>query len=170
MARPAMKLVGPLAGGSPGLGLRRALRLALALEIERHCCADEILQGRLIDLVAFVDVDGAPDIALEAGVEKTGRVLQGRSLGKCHLDDVLVSLSSADDAVMGKDGSPRRCRPDPLPLFDDLRVCLVDDFAHSRERLPAPVRKFLDPLVYECRGRFHRDGLFHVHPQLSHLI
>jgi len=48
---------------SPGL------RLVLALEIERHCCADEILQGRLIDLVTFVDVDGAPDIPLEAGVE-----------------------------------------------------------------------------------------------------
>jgi hypothetical protein len=62
---PAMKLVGPLAGGSPGLGLR----LVLALEIERHCSADESLQGCLIDLVAFVDVDGAPDISVEAGVE-----------------------------------------------------------------------------------------------------
>src|SRR5437879_10740459 len=60
---PAMKLVGPLAARSPGL------RLALALEIERHCSADEILQGRLIDLVGFVDVDGAPDIPVEAGVE-----------------------------------------------------------------------------------------------------
>ena len=61
--RPATKLVGPLAARSPGL------RLALALEIERHCSADEILQGRLIDFVAFVDVDGAPDIPVEAGVE-----------------------------------------------------------------------------------------------------
>ena len=60
---PAMKLAGPLAARSPGL------RLALALEIERHCSADEILQGRLIDLVAFVDVDGAPGIPVEAGVE-----------------------------------------------------------------------------------------------------
>jgi hypothetical protein len=50
-------------------GLRLGLRLALALEIERHCRADEILQGRLIDAVAFVNVDGAPDIPLEAGVE-----------------------------------------------------------------------------------------------------
>src|SRR5512138_1755557 len=53
---PAMKLAGPLAARSPGL------RLALALEIERHGSTDEILQGRRIDLVAFVDVDGAPDI------------------------------------------------------------------------------------------------------------
>ena len=63
MAGPVMKLVGPLTGRWPGL------RLALALEIERHCSPDEILQGRLIDLVAFVDVDGAPDIPVEAGVE-----------------------------------------------------------------------------------------------------
>jgi len=56
-----------LAARSPGL--RLGLRLALALEIERHGSADEILQGRLIDLVAFVDVDGAPDIPLEAGAE-----------------------------------------------------------------------------------------------------
>ena len=59
-----MKLAGPLAARSPGL------RLALSLEmIERHCSADEILQGRLIDLVDFVGVDGAPDIPVEAGVE-----------------------------------------------------------------------------------------------------
>jgi hypothetical protein len=44
-------------------------RLVLALEIERHRSADEILQGRRIDLVTFVDVDGAPDISVEAGVE-----------------------------------------------------------------------------------------------------
>jgi hypothetical protein len=37
--------------------------------IERHCSADEVLQGRLSGLVAFVDADGAPGIPLEAGVE-----------------------------------------------------------------------------------------------------
>jgi len=45
-----MKLAGPLAARSPGIGL------ALDHEIERHCSTDEILQGRLIDLVALVDV------------------------------------------------------------------------------------------------------------------
>ena len=59
------KLIGPLAARYPGL----RLGLTFVLEIERHCSADEILQGRLIDLVAFVDVDGAPDIPVEAGVE-----------------------------------------------------------------------------------------------------
>ena|SRR5262252_6873898 len=55
------RLVGALAAGSPGRWL--------ALEIERHCSPDQVLQGSLIDLVAFVDVDGAPDIPFEAGVE-----------------------------------------------------------------------------------------------------
>ena len=56
-----MKLVGPLAARTAGL--------PFALEVERHCSADEILQCRLIDLVAFVDVDGAPRIPFEAGVK-----------------------------------------------------------------------------------------------------
>ena len=59
------KLVGPLAARSWGL----RLALGFEVEIERHCGADEILQGRLIDLVAFMDVDGASDIPVEAGVE-----------------------------------------------------------------------------------------------------
>jgi hypothetical protein len=61
-----MKLVGPFATRSPGLSL------ALAFEIERHCSADEILlqaSRPLHRLVAFLDVDGAPVIPVEAGVE-----------------------------------------------------------------------------------------------------
>ena len=52
-----------------GLGLGLWLGLRLGLEIEGDGSADEILQGCFIDLVAFVEVDGAPDIAFEAGVE-----------------------------------------------------------------------------------------------------
>src|ERR1022692_509652 len=74
-----------------------------------------------------------------------------------------MRLSRADDASVGKDRSPRRCRLDPFPLFGDLRVCFVDNSAHFREHLPVPVPKFLDPLVDECRGRFRR--LFHVQLQ-----
>src|SRR5262249_30179525 len=93
-------LIGTLVTRSPGL------RLTLAHEIERHCRADEFLQGRLVDLLAFVDVDGAPDIPVEAGVEQAGRVLQRSALGKGQLDGVLVSLSRANDATVGKDRSP----------------------------------------------------------------
>ena len=92
-----MKLVGPLAARSPALRLALAIeckgrgcatlcrernRLLFAgrffprgrfarvpQEIKRHCSADEILQRRLVDLVALLDVDGTPDIPVEAGVE-----------------------------------------------------------------------------------------------------
>jgi hypothetical protein len=66
--------------------------------------------------------------------------------------------------------------PHPLSLFDDLRVCLVYDFANYRERLPAPVPtarlagKFPDLLADECRGGFDRDGPFHVRLPLSDLF
>ena len=79
-AGPAVKLAGPLAGGSPRL--RLGLRLVLALEIERHCGADEILQGRLIDLVAFMDVDGAPGVALEAALKRPEGSSSETPLGK----------------------------------------------------------------------------------------
>src|SRR5690242_19862259 len=50
-------------------------RSALLLRrIQLHCGADECLQRLLVDLVAFVDVDGAAHVALEAGVEQAGRV------------------------------------------------------------------------------------------------
>ena len=51
--RCEMRLAGPLAARSPGL------RLARVLEIECHCSADEILQGRLID---FVDRNEPADV------------------------------------------------------------------------------------------------------------
>ena len=81
-AGPGPALAGPLAAGWPGLWLGLRPALGLEIEIERHCGADEILQGRFVDLFAFVDVDGAPDISVEAGVEQMGR-------GFCGLDSVV---------------------------------------------------------------------------------
>ena len=65
-----MKLAGALAAGSPGLrfGLLYG-HSRWAAEIERNRGTDEFLQGRLIDIVAFVDIDSAPRIAVKAGVE-----------------------------------------------------------------------------------------------------
>jgi hypothetical protein len=63
-AWPALKPRPPaLAARAPGL------RGAGASETERHGGTDKILQGGRIDRVAFVDVDRAPDLPVEAGVE-----------------------------------------------------------------------------------------------------
>src|SRR5689334_23093800 len=53
------------------LGVRLGLRLGLAVEVERHCRPDESLQRRLVDFHALVDVDGAPDVPIEARIEET---------------------------------------------------------------------------------------------------
>ena len=82
-----MKLAGPLAARSPGL--RLGLLLVLALEIERHCSADEILQGRLIDLVAFVHVDGAPDIPAEVELNRPEGSLSAAPLANVILTTFL---------------------------------------------------------------------------------
>src|ERR1043166_599727 len=52
----------------------------------------------------------------------------------------------------------------------NLRICLVYDFAHFRERIPAPVPKFLDLLINSSRGRFNRGGFFHNATPFSHLV
>src|SRR5262245_1166011 len=146
---PATQLPGALAARGPGF------RLALAREIERSCSADELLQGLLIDLLVFADVDRAPDIPLEAGVEEARRVLQRSSPGERQLHDTLVGLPRTHDAAVRPDGDP------PLPLLDDLRIGLVDELAHFREHHPAPVPELQDPLVDQCGGRLGRGGLLH---------
>ena len=42
----------------------------LALEFEGHGLLYERLRGSFVDLVTFMQIDGAPDLALEAGVEE----------------------------------------------------------------------------------------------------
>ena len=66
-AQRELKLVSLIATRSPEL--RLGLSHSPEFEIERHGSSDEVLQGRLVDLLAFVNVDGAPNISLEAGVE-----------------------------------------------------------------------------------------------------
>jgi len=44
--------------------------LALAVEVEVNGSAGEFLQGWLVDFFTFADVDGAPDVSFEAGVEE----------------------------------------------------------------------------------------------------
>src|ERR1700719_3704079 len=52
----------------------------------------------------------------------------------------------------------------PLPLLDDVRVCLLDELTHSAEGFPAPVPEFGDSFRDElrCRLDLARARLFHV--------
>src|SRR5262249_5762783 len=97
----------------------------------------------------------------------TRRVLQRSALGKCELDGALVSLARAHDALVRPDGNARRCRLRPLPLLEDVGVCLMNEGAYLREHLPAPVAKLLDLQVDLCGGRFHETLLVYFRIAVS---
>src|SRR4026207_2205867 len=100
-----------------------------------------------------MDVDRAADVSLEARVEETGRILQRRALGEGQLHDLLVRFAGADDAVV----RPNRCTGagcfDPLPLLDNVRVCILDKLAHSAERFTPPVPELGDSVRDYLRCR-----------------
>src|SRR5215510_9627177 len=131
-----LRLVGSLASRS------WARRLVLAREIKRHCSPDQILEGRLIDLVAFVDVDRAPCISLKAGVEETVWILQRRAVKEGKLHNILVGFARADHAIVRPNRSAGVGWFDPLPLLDDVGVCFLYKRAHSAEGFAAPIVEF----------------------------
>jgi hypothetical protein len=85
--------------------------------------------------------------------------MQRRALGESKLHDSPVGFACADDTVV----RPNRSTP-PLPLLDDVRVCFLDEFAHSAKGFPAPVPEFSNSSGYKCRCRLAlaRVRFFHV--------
>src|SRR6266480_6939192 len=141
------------------LRLSRARTFRLARTVEGDRLANERLEGGLVNFFSFVDVDRAAYVSVETRVEETGRILQRRALGEGELHDILVGFASADDAVVRPNRSAH-----PLPLLDDVRVCFLDELAHSAEGFPAPIPEFGDSFRDElrCRLAVARARLFHV--------
>src|SRR5579862_6195345 len=139
-------------------GLRFFRRFRLARTVEGDRLANERLEGGPVHFFSFVDVDRAARVAVETCVEETGRILQRRALGEGKLHNILVGFASADDAVVRPDRSAH-----PLPLLDDVRVCFLDELAHSAEGFPAPVPELGDSFRDErrCRLAVARVRLFH---------
>src|SRR5256886_6528486 len=155
-ARPSS--TGPSDQRNP-LGLRFLRRFRLARTVEGDRLANERLEGGLVNFFSFVDVDRAAGVAVETRVEETGRILQRRALEEGKLHDLLVGFASADDAVVRPNRSAH-----PLPLLDDVRVCFLDELAHSAEGFPPPVPEFGDSFrdQLRCRLALARARLFHV--------
>src|SRR5882724_4221276 len=139
--------------------LRFLRRFRLARTVEGDRLANERLEGGLVNFLSFVDVDRAACVSVETGVEETGRILQGRPLSEDKLHDTLVGFARADNTVV----RPDRSAP-PLPLLDNVRVCFLDELAHSAEGFPAPVPEFDDSFRDElrCRLALARARLFHI--------
>src|SRR6266480_5043836 len=146
-----------LSSAAASLGHRFLRRFRLARTVEGDRLANERLEGGLVNFFSFVDVDRAACVSVETRVEEAGRILQRRALGEGKLYDILVGLASADDAVVRPNRSAH-----PLPLLDDVRVCFLDELAHSAEGCPAPVPELGDSVRDElrCRLALARARLF----------
>src|SRR5262249_16438644 len=123
--------------------------------VQRHGGPNERLQRLFIDLVALMDIDGAPLIAFEAGVEEVSRVLERGPLGESQLHGLLVGLAGADDSVMlpHRNAQHRVRRLSPFHLLDDVGVGLPDETSDASERLAAPILQLLDSRINQRRGR-----------------
>src|SRR5712671_5323027 len=140
-------------------GLRFLRRFRLSRTVEGDRLANERLEGGFVNLFSFVDVDRAACVSVETRIEETGGILQRRTLQEGKLHDVLIGFASADDPIVRPDRSAH-----PLPLLDDVRVCILDELAHSAEGFPAPVPEVGDSFRDElrCRPLLARARLFHA--------
>src|SRR3954465_11956643 len=64
----------------------------LACSVQRGRILDQLCERLLVDLLAFADVDRASYLALEARVEKAGRVAQRRAFEEGQFHHALVGL------------------------------------------------------------------------------
>src|SRR5438477_7834267 len=126
----AFAICGLPPASSAGLGLRLLRSLRLARPVEGDRLANDRLEGSLVNVFSFVDVDRAPDVPVEARVEETNWILQRRTLGKGKLHNALIGFAGADDAVARPNRSAGFGWFDPLPLFDDVWNCVLDERAH----------------------------------------
>src|SRR5688500_3305998 len=130
----------------PSLGSRDRADGTARRRVQGHSVTNERLERGGIDLLALMQVNGTPDVAVEAGVEQLRWILQLRAFGECHFDGVLVGLAGADHSVVIPDRDAS-----PFPFLGDVRHCLFDQRADPRKHLAAPVAQFLDACVYHAR-------------------
>ena len=88
------------------------------------------------------------------------RVLERRALGERHLDDALVGLAGADDAVV----RPHR-HAAPFPLLDDVGIGLLDQRADPRRasrRASRRVPSILFVMSAEAAGPDSMDARYRI--------
>src|ERR1700692_4586079 len=113
--------------------------------VGRHRGADELLEGSFVDLLPFAEIDRAPRVSLQAGIEELLRVSDGGSASEGELHDLLVRFPCADDAVMGPDRGSH-----PFPLFPDVGIGIVNELTDMSEGLSSPIPQLLNPLGDVC--------------------
>ncbi|MBP1692608.1 MAG: hypothetical protein H6Q37_491, partial [Chloroflexi bacterium] len=72
-------------------------------------------QGRLLDLIAFFEIDGARSLCFQPGIEETLRICQGGAFEKVELEMIFESGGGHDIPILRPDGGI------PLPARSDFR-------------------------------------------------
>src|SRR5947207_15152292 len=86
---PGLLLRGRASGPSRGVGGHRG--------------PNQFLEGGLVELLAFANVDGSARVPLETGVEQLLRVLEGGASEEGESHDPLVRLPRTNAADVGPD-------------------------------------------------------------------
>ena len=107
--------------------------------VQGHGGANEVFQCLLVNLVAFVEVDGAPHLASRPELKRPEGLQRGAP-GERHPYGILVGLAGADRPVVGPDHCAQRIgRLYPLYFLDGFGVGLRDQSADAGKHLSAPV-------------------------------
>ena len=106
---------------------------------------DEIVPW-LTRIADDVHEHGAAIMRIETGVEEARWIGQRGAPGERERDLALIDLARTDGTRVGPDG-----RLEPFQFFMNLRVCLVNDLANTREHLATPVAKLMD-LCFDGSG------------------
>src|ERR1700680_4547448 len=114
--------------------------------VGRHRGADELLEGSFVDLFPFAEIDRAPRVPFQAGIEELLRVFDGGSAKEDELHDLLVRFTCADAAVMRPDGSSGGRGLLPFPLLLNVGVGIVNELTDMSEGLSSPIPQLLNPL------------------------
>ena len=116
------------------------LPLSVRCEVGCHGGADQLLEGGLVHLLPFAEVDRTPRIPLEARIEEL-RVFDGSSRKKVSFTTCLYDSPVQTPPPWDQTGTPRGCRLLPFPLLFDVWVGIVDQPADTSEVLSSPIRK-----------------------------
>lgn len=68
--------------------------------IQRNGCPHQFQKSLLVECIGLGQIDGAADLAIQAGIEQPVRVAQARALCKSELHFVFVCFAGANDSVV----------------------------------------------------------------------
>ncbi len=102
----------------------------------------------LINLLAIANINCAPYISLETGVENSSRVIQCRAFGKRKFHDFLVTFAGTNDPIM-----LQHRYATPFPCLNHTRVGSFHNRPNPGKHVSPPMTKLIDFTVNQLGRR-----------------